>query len=61
MKTETTSFYLGLFQHIDLLLIHCVLIFLQEALTLVLHLDKKDQVATHTFVVEVLNSYLGYK
>lgn len=30
--------YLAIFQHIYLLLVDCVLVFLQEALTLVLHL-----------------------
>lgn len=37
-------FHLALFQNIYLLLIDCVLVFLQEASTLVLHLGTKDQV-----------------
>lgn len=32
------NYYLAIFQHVDLLLVDCVLVFLQETLTLVLHL-----------------------
>lgn len=41
VKLLHTDFHLALFQHIYLLLIDSVLVFLQEAVTLVLHLGTK--------------------
>lgn len=51
--------YFATFQHVYLLLVDSVLVFLQETLTLVLHLGTKDRVIQSTRTLSSIQSLFG--